>query len=309
MIEALRDFVSVATLGSFSGAARQQNVAVSSITRRIEGLETELRAKLFNRSTRVLTLTEAGQELLPRARDILAEVDDARDAVSALHAEPRGTLRVTAPTAFSRLHIAPALGSFLARYPLLNVELATSDEVFDLATDRIDVAIRVGLLPDSDLIAAQLAPQHRIVCASPAYLARRGTPKTPEDLLQHDCLNKHFGPVPSGWWTFAGINGYRPLPVQGSFRSNDTPSLLQAAVAGVGIVHLTSWLVSTEIASGTLVPLFMDLPGYSTRQSAIYAVRLSGRSQATKTTLFIDHLRERIGSPPYWDAVFGPALR
>lgn len=309
MIEALRDFVSVATLGSFSSAARQQNVAVSSITRRIEGLETELRAKLFNRSTRVLSLTQAGQELLPRARDILAEYDDARNAVAALHAEPRGILRVTAPTAFARLHLAPAMGGFLQRYPLLNVELATSDEMFDLATDRLDVAIRVGMLPDSDMVAAHLAPQYRIVCASPAYLARRGTPGRPEDLLQHDCLNKHFGRVPSGWWTFQGVNGSRPLPVQGSFRSNDTPSLLQAAIAGVGIVHLTSWLVSTEIASGALVPLFMDLPGYSTRQAGIYAVRLSGRSQAAKTTLFIEHLRETFGSPPYWDAVFGGTLR
>lgn len=310
MLDALRDFVAVATLGSFSKAARAQDVAVSSMTRRIDALEADLGAKLFNRSTRVLSLTEAGEEFLPRARYIASEAEDAWHAVAALHAEPRGTLRVTAPVAFCRAHIAPAMGTFLLKYPLLNVELLASDDMLDLTSARLDMAIRIGVLPDSDLQAIRLAPQCRIACASPAYLARRGTPRTPLDLLRHNCLTTHTLPAPSGWWRFEGVNGNRPLAVNGSFKSNDSNSLMQAALAGVGILHVASWLLSPEIIAGNLVPLFCDHPSmFMPEDAAIHAVRLSGRAQAAKTTLFTEHLREVIGEPPYWDEALRRSLR
>jgi DNA-binding transcriptional LysR family regulator len=173
MIEALMTFVDVAAAGSFSRIAKQQDVAVSSITRRIDWLESELGAKLFSRSSRRLVLTDAGERFLPRARGLLADLSEAKDELVSLNAEPRGLLTVTAPAVFGRRWVSPAAIDFLAQFPLLELDLHLSDEVVDLRARRVDVAIRMGSLPDSELIATRIAPLRRLVCASPAYLERR----------------------------------------------------------------------------------------------------------------------------------------
>jgi DNA-binding transcriptional LysR family regulator len=166
----------------------------------------------------------------------------------------------------------------------------------------VDVAIRIGALPDSDLVATRLAPFRRLACASPAYLTRHGWPVSPLELVHHNCLTVASLPVPSGWWCFAGINGNAALPVHGSLRTDDTETLLQAAVAGIGVVHLASWLVSDLIVAGQLVPLFpQSIASLSKQQPAIHAVRMPGRSHTTKAQLFIAHLRSEFGEPPYWD--------
>jgi DNA-binding transcriptional LysR family regulator len=301
MLDALPTFVAVAACGSFSLVARAQDVAVSSVTRRIDQLETTLGVKLFTRSSRHLALTDAGELLLPRARRILAEVDDAKHGLSALYADPRGTLTVTAPTMFGRRHIAGAIIDFLALYPLLEVDLHLSDAFVDLAERRVDVAIRIGQQQGGDLITTQLAPFRRMVCASPSYLERAGCPQTPSDLLIHNCLTLASMPHPAGWWTFDGINRGLHLNVHGNFRSDDTGILLQAAVAGVGIVHLASWLVHDMIVAGKLVPILPNARSPASVHAAIHAVRMPGRSDTAKARAFISHLRKTFGSPPYWE--------
>jgi DNA-binding transcriptional LysR family regulator len=307
MFEALTTFVNVAATGSFSRVAKQEDVAVSSITRRIGGLESELGAKLFSRSSRRLLLTDAGERFLPRARGLLADLSEAKDGLVSLNAEPRGPLTVTAPSVFGRRWVSPAAIDFLALYPLLELDLHLSDEVVDLRARRVDVAIRMGSLPDSDLIATRIAPLRRLVCASPVYLKRRGWPVAPGELLQHNCLTVASAPAPADWWRFEGVNRNRALPVRGTLRTDDTDTLLQAAVAGVGIVHLASWLVTEMIVAGRLVVLFPNAQPPKGAVPAIHAVRMSGRSHPGKATLFIAHLRKAFGDPPLWERGLGKA--
>jgi len=309
MFDALATFVAVASEGSFSKVARRDRTAVSSVTRRITWLESELGVKLFRRSSRQVMLSDAGEQFLPRARAMLAELAEAKERLNALDAEPRGLLTMTAPSAFGRRFVAPAIIEFLNRYPLLQLDLHLSDEVVDLSARRVDVAIRMGSPPHGDLIATRLAPMRRLVCASPAYLERRGRPATPLDLLQHNCLTVASGPPPPDWWCFAGVNRNAVLPVRGNLRTDDIDVLLQAAVGGVGIVHLASWLVSGMVASGRLVNLFPDARAPGKDSSAIHAVRLPGRSHGAKARLFIAHLRNAFGDPPYWERDLGKPQR
>jgi DNA-binding transcriptional LysR family regulator len=307
MIEPMTTFVAVAAAGSFSKIAQQQDVAVSSITRRIDWLESELGAKLFSRSSRRLVLTDAGERFLPRARGLLADLSEARDELVSLNAEPRGLLTVTAPAVFGRRWVSPAAVDFLAQYPLLELELHLSDEIVDLRARRVDVAIRLGSLPDSELIATRIAPMRRFVCASPAYLERFRRPVAPADLLQHNCLTTTS--PPADWWRFDGVNRNRALPVRGTLRTDDTDTLLQAAVAGVGIVHLASWLVGEMIMAGRLVVLLPNAQPPKGAVPAIHAVRMSGRSHTGKASLFIAHLRKAFGDPPLWERGLGKSQR
>ena len=302
MIDALNSFIAVAASSSFSQVAKSQAVAVSSVTRKIDWLEAEIGTRLFHRSSRRVMLTDAGEQFLPRARNILEELAQAKDALASINADPRGQMTVTAPTIFGRRHLAHAVASFLERYPMIEVDLHVSDTLVDLAEQRVDVAIRIGRLPDSDLIATRLATLRPLVCASPAYLARCGRPATPLDLLQHDCIATTT-PAPAGpAWRFAGVNGGAALPVRGKLRTDDKDCALQAALAGIGIAHLASWVISDDIAAGRLVPLFPDARSPDPQSlPAIHAVRMPGRSHETKARLFIAHLREVIGDTPYWD--------
>src|ERR1700721_700231 len=309
MFEALTTLVGGAATGSFSKVAKQEDIAVSSITRRIDWLESELGAKLFSRSSRRLVLTDAGERFLPRARGLLADLSEAKDELVSLNAEPRGPLTVTAPSVFGRRWVSPAAIDFLAQYPLLELDLHLSDEVVDLRARRVDVAIRMGSLPDSDLIATRIAPLQRLVCASPAYLERRGRPVAPADLLQHDCLTAASAPAPPDWWRFDGVNRNRALPVRGTLRTDDTDTLLQAAVAGVGIVHLASWLGREMSVGGGRVFLCPNAHPPKGAVPAIHAVRMSGRSHTGKATLFIAHLRKAFGDPPLWERGLGKAQR
>jgi DNA-binding transcriptional LysR family regulator len=301
MIEALRIFLDVAAAGNFSQVARQHNVAVSSVTRKIDLLEAELGTTLFRRSSRRISLTDAGEQFALSARRIVTELDDAKDALAEVQADPRGQLTVTAPTAFGQRYVMPAVTRFLGLYPQIELDLHLNDAWIDLSAQRVDVAIRIGSLPDSDLVATPLAPMRRLVCASPEYLARHGRPASLQALLQHRCLTVASAP-PVGMWCFEGVHGGKPLPVRGILRSNDIEALLRAAVDGLGIVHLASWLVCDMLAQGKLVLLFPDSSGPRSRSpSAIHAVRLPGRSHATKAQLFIAHLKKSFGEPAYWD--------
>jgi DNA-binding transcriptional LysR family regulator len=311
MIDNLQAFIDVARQGTFSAVAKSRNVAVSSIARQVDALEASLGVSLFHRSSRRLLLTDAGEHFLPRAVGVVDELGEAIAALLDAQAEPRGVLTVTAPASFGRRHVVPAVASFLHQYPSIELELHFSDEWVDLTTTRTDVAIRIGVLPDSDLTATQLAPLRRLACASPDDVARHGRPARPEDLLQHACLTvSSTSRTPTGWWTFPGVNKGKALAVHGRLRTDDTESLLQGAEAGLGVVHLASWLVSESITSGRLVNLFSaDNRNGEGQSVAIHAVRLKARSHATKAQLFIAHLKTAFGSPTYWDTAVSDALR
>ncbi|PUA30888.1 MAG: transcriptional regulator [Cellvibrio sp. 79] len=311
MLDAIRLFIAVADTGNLSKVAKAQAMAVSSVSRKIDALETELGFQLFHRTSRVILLTDSGAEFLPRARLILEELDEAKTAISARNADPQGLLTITAPSVFGRIHLAPAVMSFLQRYPLMEIDMNVSDEILDLSVHRVDVAIRIGKLPDSDLVATQLAPFQRLVCASPRYLEKYGIPLSPLDLVNHNCLTvKGKGTTVPGLWGFAGVNRNQPLAVKGSFCSNDINFLVQAALDSVGIVHLASWLVSDAIVRGQLVCLFPDVPDIPAKiQPGIHAVRMPGRSHAAKAQLFITHLRKTFGEPAYWDRAITDAVK
>jgi DNA-binding transcriptional LysR family regulator len=309
MLDNIQAFLDVHKAGTFSAAAKLHNVAVSSVSRQVDALEQSLGVALFQRSSRRLLLTDAGEQFLPRAQLIVSEMVDAKAALLDAQAEPRGLLSVTAPSVFWRMHIAPTVASFMQQYPLIELDLRLSDHWVDLAEQRADVAIRIGALPDSDLLATRLAPMLRIACASPSYLQAHGRPAAPEDLLHHHCLC--LPSTPTGLWTFPEVNQGKPLAVQGRFRSNDVDSLLDAAAAGLGIAHLASWLVYKKVEAGELVNLFPASVALSaaaaasakSQTPAIHAVRLKGRSHSAKAQLFINHLKQAFGSPPYWDSV------
>jgi DNA-binding transcriptional LysR family regulator len=302
MIDALHSFLAVASSSSFSQVAKAQAVAVSSVTRRIDWLEAEIGTRLFHRSSRRVMLTDAGEQFLPRARNILAELAQAKDALASLNADPRGTMTITAPTIFGRRHLAQAVAGFLARYPMIEVDLHVSDALVDLAEQRVDVAIRIGVLPDSDLVATRLATLRPLVVASPAYLARHGCPARPEDLVHHECITAAAPTAGSPAWRFAGVNRGAALPVRGKLRIDDKDCTLQAVLAGIGIAYLASWIVSEDIVAGRLVSLFPDAkPADPQSLPAIHALRMPGRSSEAKARLFIAHLREAIGETPYWD--------
>jgi DNA-binding transcriptional LysR family regulator len=248
----------------------------------------------------------AGEEFMPRAKRLLAEMEDAKHVLADLNADPSGLLSITVPAAFGRRHVVPALPAFLKKYPLIKVEMHVSDNRVDLSAQTADVAIRIGVLPSSDLVATQLASLRRLACASPEYLKRHGVPKKPEDLLSHNCLTYASSPLPTGWWVFPGLNRKTALPVHGSLKTDDTETLLEAAIAGIGIVHLASWLVCEALRDGRLVQLFPEQRlAQSSRGSpgsaGIHAVRMPGRSHTAKAQLFILHLTEHFGEIPYWD--------
>ena len=303
MIDALNSFLAVASSNSFSQVAKAQGVAVSSVTRKIDWLEAEIGARLFHRSSRRVMLTDAGEQFLPRARNILAELAQAKDALASIDADPRGLMTITAPTIFGRRHLALAVASFLERYPMIEVDLHVSDTLVDLAEQRVDVAIRIGVLVDSDLIATRLATLRPLVCASPAYIARHGRPAIPEELLDHDCITVVTPALAGPAWRFAGINRGAALNVSGKLRTDDKDCALQAALAGIGIAHLASWVASEDIVAGRLVSLFPDAQTPDPKSlPAIHAVRMPGRSYEAKARLFIAHMREVIGETPHWDA-------
>ena len=305
MLDAIRIYIAVAETGNLSKVAKARGLAVSSISRKIDVLEAELGFKLFNRNSRLVMLTDAGEQFLQRAKNILVELDEAKSSITASNTDPKGLLTITAPSSFGRLHIAPAIVSFLKRYPLMDIDLNISDDIVDLSSQRIDVAIRIGSLPDSDLVATQLAPFRRVVCASPEYLAQHGHPASLDDLVQHNCLSPVGQKTVPGLWTFAGVNRGAALPVRGNFRANEINSLLLAAIDGIGVVHLATWLVGDMISAGKLIQLFPDARDMSLKvKPAIHAVRLPGRSHATKAQLFISHLKSEFGEPAYWDKPF-----
>lgn len=296
---AMRVFVKVVETGSFSEAARQTGQTPSWVSRQIGILEDQLGVRLLNRTTRRLNATEAGLLYYRRARDIVADFDDANLAVSQHEGAPRGTLRLNVPSNFGRLHIAPALGEFIRAYPEIGIDLSMTETVVDLIEDGADMAVRIGKLPDSSLIARKLATQRRIICASPAYLDMHGVPQTPQDLKNHNCLTlKSLSGSMS--WRLRGANGAVDIDVSGNLHADTGGALLSAALGGLGIVRPPTWLAGAEIQAGRLVRILPDHEVLPT-DIPIQAVYPHNRHLSPKVRAFVDFLLRRFGPVPYWE--------
>lgn len=283
-------FSSVAQSGSFSAAGRALGLTPSAVSRTIDRIEARLGVRLMLRTTRVLTLTAEGQTYLGAARRILADLDDAEQSIADQGA-PRGRVRVSAALAHGRMSVVPLLGAFVRLYPHILVDISLTDAVVDVAAGQADVAIRFGKLPDSPLTARRLGETGRTVVASPDYLARRGTPRVPEDLHDHDCLNFNFRraePV----WPFRRDGRDYALTVSGPVEANNGETLTQLALAGVGVTRVGNFSVADAIDDGRLVPLLEDFN--SGDREPIHAVFVGGANMPARVRVFVDFLAERL---------------
>lgn len=290
-------FARVVDAGGFSAAARELGLSKSAVSKQVSALEDKLGARLLHRTTRRMSLTEAGAALLERGRRVLAEAEEAEALVGALQAEPRGTLRVNAPMTFGTMHLGPAISDFLALHGAVTVDLGLDDRFIDLVDEGWDVAIRIGRLADSSLVARKLAAARRVIVASPGYLAARGAPQRLDDLLRHDCLCYSYMTAGEEW-RFDGPDGEESVRVVGRLHANNGEILRAAVCAGAGIATLPTFICGPDIASGRLVRV---LPQYEVRGSGIYAVWPPGRHLTAKVRAFVDFLAERFGPVPPWD--------
>ncbi len=296
-LSAMIVFARVVEAKSFSTAARQLGMSKSTVSKHVSRLEDRLGARLLNRTTRRLSPTEVGLAFYERCARIAIEVEEAEAAAMRLQSSPRGTLKVNAPMSFAMLHIAPAIPKFVARHHELSVDMTMNDRVVDLIDEGFDLAVRIGDLPDSSLIARRLAPNRRVVCAAPAYLARHGTPRAPAELGAHNCLGYTLGTSPNEWH-FLGPGGEHSVRVSGNFQANNGDALRLAAREGLGLVTLPTFIAGDDLRSGALRAVLAD---YALPEGAVYAVYPHNRHLSAKVRAFVDFLVERFGPRPYWE--------
>ncbi|MCV6610810.1 MAG: LysR family transcriptional regulator [Amphritea sp.] len=295
-IEHLRLFIRVAATQNISAAGAELGLSPAVASSHLNKLEEGLGVRLIHRTTRRVALTEEGKAFLAHAEEVLASVEAARASVGAGQASPSGTLRVSAPASFGRMHLVPAVGEFLKHYPDLNVEFRLSDSIVDLVEGGFDVAIRNAELKDSTLIARKLATDKRIICASPRYLEQYGEPTSPEQLAEHQCVNL-IGGLDS--WVFETDSGQVSIKPKGHFRADNGEAVRDACASGIGIALNSAWSVYRHLQEGSLVQILKDYPLVS--DTAIWAVYPSSRLLAPKVRAFIDYFAKAFGDPPYWD--------
>ena len=288
-------FARIVSLGSMTAAGQSLGISAAVVSKRMKKLEDRLGTRLLQRTTRQIALTEAGQEFFERVQLILEQLDEAEAVVTQRASQVQGHLTISVPTSFGRMHVAPHLGAFLRENKDLSVDLHSSDDFIDLVGEGYDLAIRIGALPDSSLVARRLAPIHRLLCASPDYLERYGEPRCLEDLTDHICLAAHNQDP----WRLEGPNGQEIIRTQGVLRSNSSEVIRSAVVAGIGIGLRSSWDVGDELRDGRLKPILPDYRASS--QIGLYVVYPSRRFLPAKVRLFIDYLARLYGSHPYWD--------
>jgi len=295
-------FLRVLDLGSITAAARSLDLSVAVASQRLKRLEKELGVRLLHRTTRRLHPTPEGLALAERGRVLVEELESLGTGLRETAQEVAGTLRVTASASFGRQYIAPLLPEFLDLHPRLRVSLDLDDRYVDLVGAGFDLAIRIGALADSGLVSRQLAVNHRLLCASPAYLARRGVPQVPADLAGHDCVLLTGRDGRQDVWTLQQPDG-SPVPVRvaGRFESNYGDALREAALGGLGIALHSTWHVYEDLRAGRLLPV---LPGFPVPASGIHAVMPARSMVPPRVRAFVDFLARRLELPP-WQAAAG----
>jgi DNA-binding transcriptional LysR family regulator len=250
-LDSMSLFVAAVEAGSLSAAGRRFGIPLATVSRKVSDLERHLKTRLLNRSTRQLTLTDAGHAYLAACRRILEEVGEAERIAAGEYSAPTGELIVTAPIVFGRLHVLPVVIGFLAAYPDVAIRLMLVDRITQLTEEHIDLAVRIGKLPDSSLVATRIGSIRRVVCASPAYLAEHGTPETPKDLAAHSCITFEGLTAPAAW-TFATGKTELSVPIRSRLRVNTAEAAIDAAIAGVGMTRVLSYQITAAVRSGTL---------------------------------------------------------
>lgn len=307
-VTGMQVFARVAALGSLSAAGRALGMSQTMATKHLAALESRLGTRLLHRTTRRLTLTEAGRRYLESVERILAELEEADAAASIETVEVRGTLRLNAPFSFGIREIAPLLPEFSRRHPDLVVDLGLNDRVVDLIEEGWDMVVRIGRMQSSTMVARRLASARTVVCAAPSYLQRRGMPRTAADLVAHNCLGYTLSQsMAPGRWPF-GRDGRHVVEVSGTLKANNGDALVAAAVGGEGIVYMPVFLVAREIRAGLLAPLALDEE--PTPLAGVHAAYPSDRRPPAKVRAFIDFLAERFSPVPPWERDPGaPAAR
>lgn len=291
-------FVKVVELSSFTAAAEALQMSQPVVSKAVTRLEEKLGARLLNRTTRRLSLTEAGSELYRRSVRALEEIANAELEVARFQTEPRGTLRVSAPMSFSILQLGSKLQSFLERHPGVSVELNLDDRRVDLVDEGFDVAIRIADLQDSSLVARKIVPCRQVICAAPAYLKKHGTPQRPEDLLEHNCILYSFLTHAREWRLTDPQGEMHVVPLKGSLQTNNGLVNRAAALSGVGLAMLPTFYVGEQLRSGELEPVLCK---FRPADIAIYAVYPQRRNLTPKVRAFVDFLAETLGPEPAWE--------
>lgn len=295
MIDEFRTFTHVARLGSLSAAGRVLGMTPSSVGRQMDKLEAHFSVQLLNRTTHLVSPTEAGQRLLLEADTLLAQYDEISHGLHAEQASPRGSLRISAMTSFGRKHIAPLLPEFLDRYPDLKVYIDLNNRLVNLVEDNIDVGIRMGVPQDSALRSRLLAPDRAVLVASPAYLQRYGQPGHPDELRHHNCVTiDHFRRLT--YWHFRRQEHHLRVGVSGNLQACSGEPTVEAALAGLGISLIAGWMIQDELAKGLLIPLLPDWRAsiYEEESAGLYAVFRGDRFQRPAVRAFIDFLVEKL---------------
>jgi DNA-binding transcriptional LysR family regulator len=303
-LAAMRSFIKVVETGGFSEAARQLGLAVSSVMRQVNSLETMLKTQLLNRSTRSITLTQQGQKYYNKAVQILQDVEEANFCVMEQGDLPYGSLRVSLPVTFGRLHIAPILSGFLARYPEVKLDLQLSDGLANLVEADLDVVIRIGNLDRSNpnLIVRKLATYGRIVCGSPAYFRQYGKPNHSNDLTQHNCLLFAYSTTHQVW-RFQRQTEVCEVKVSGSLVANHSELLRQVCLDGSGLILMPTWLIGEDIKAERLQAVLTDfqISPQPDQDTGIYALYLPNRKHSQRVQVFVDFLIQQFGYPPHWE--------
>jgi DNA-binding transcriptional LysR family regulator len=289
-LESMSILVAAVEAGSLSAAARRLGTPLATVSRKVSELEGHLETRLLNRTNRRLTLTDAGQSYVAACRRILEQVDEAERAASGEFSAPRGELMVTAPIVFGRLHVLPVATEFLAAYPEIKVRLALADRVVNLMEDHVDVALRIGALPDSSLMATRIGVIRRVVCASPAYFAARGVPKTLADLAAHDCIGFDVLTTAEAW-TFKQERSEISVPISARLTVTTAEAVVDAAISGVGIARVLSYQAAQALRDGRLALALVD---FEPEPWPVHLVYTGGRMLPLKLRAFLDFAAPRL---------------
>jgi DNA-binding transcriptional LysR family regulator len=292
-LAAIQAFVRVVEAGSFARAAERTGAPTSTLSRQVAALEASLGTRLLNRTTRKLSLTEGGQAFYERAVQILADLAEAEALASSSTAAPRGTLRLACSYAMGVQRVAPAIASFVARYPQVRFEVSVSDRIVDLVEEGIDLAIRIGQVGSEQLVARRLGTMRLLLCAAPAYLKAHGVPRVPADLATHAAITYAYAPNPRVWSLVDRAGRSEEVRVGGPLHSNSGDLAVAAAIAGLGIVFEPDFIVGPALATGRLVRV---LPEYTSAPGEIWAVYPSRRHVSAKVRLFVDHFARQLGA-------------
>ena len=298
-LQNMQTFIDVVDTGSFTATADKLGLTRAAVSKHVQQLENHLGARLLNRTTRRVALSDIGRAFHDRCIRILADLEEAELAVSALHETPVGTLNVNAPMSFGTIHLAPAVADFMAAYPELHVTMTLNDRVVDVIEEGFDISLRIGKLADSSLIARNIGTSQAWLCATPNYLEQHGTPLKPGDLKSHRCL--HYGYLATGaQWHLEGPEGLTSVPIRPILCANNGEALVSAALHHLGILMTPSFIAGRELQAGRLIRV---LPDYSPAPLPISLIYPPTRYLSAKVRLFIDFLSSRFGPTPYWDLV------